>query len=150
ASTCAALADRLGIELIIVRRGAGDMMDRWLTRWDNNVARYAELSCVKLILPWSTPAMRFCTSEMKTAIICRELIRRFPGRQILSASGIRRQESSSRAKAPIAKAQPKLSSVAHRTSGLDWHPLIEWTLDEVLALHVDRGFPLHEAYTKYG
>ena len=118
--TCARLAERLGVELITVRRGAGDMMDRWLTRWANNVERYAELSCVKLILPWSTPSMRFCTSELKTAIICRELTRRFPGTTILSASGIRRQESPGRAKAPIAKAQPKLSSVTHRTKGLRW------------------------------
>lgn len=148
--TCARLAERLGVELITVRRGAGDMMDRWLTRWSNNVERYAELSCVKLILPWSTPSMRFCTSELKTAIICRELVKRFPGQTILSACGIRRQESPGRAKAPIAKAQAKLTSVGRRTNGIDWHPIIDWTLDEVIAMHADRGFPLHEAYTKYG
>ena len=43
--------------------------------------------------------MRFCTSELKTAVICRELVKRFPGRQILSVTGIRRQESAGRAKA---------------------------------------------------
>ncbi len=150
APTCERLAQRLGVELITVRREAGDMMDRWLTRWTNNVTRYAELSCVKLILPWSTPSMRFCTSELKTAIICRALVKRFPGQTILSACGIRRQESPNRAKMPIAKAQPKLSSTTHRTTGLDWHPIIDWTLDEVLGLHVERDFPLHEAYTKYG
>lgn len=55
---CERLAKRLGMKLIVVRRSAGDMMDRWLTRWENNVSRYANLECVKLILPWSTPSMR--------------------------------------------------------------------------------------------
>jgi 3'-phosphoadenosine 5'-phosphosulfate sulfotransferase (PAPS reductase)/FAD synthetase len=105
---------------------------------------------VKLILPWSTPSMRFCTSELKTDIICRDLVRRFPGQTILSATGIRRQESSHRDKAPIARAQPKLTSAKHQTTGLDWNPILEWSLDDVLNLHHARGFPLHEAYTKYG
>lgn len=150
APTCERLSQALGIELVTVRRNAGDMMDRWLTRWSNNVTRYTELSCVKMILPWSTPSMRFCTSELKTAIICRELVRRFPGTTILSACGIRRQESPNRRKAPIAREQAKLRSALHRTRGLDWNAIIEWDLEDVLALHAARAFPLHEAYTVHG
>src|SRR5690349_8220064 len=56
---CERLASRLGLELVVVRRKAGDLMDRWLVRWQNNLERYRQLQCVKLILPWSTPAMRF-------------------------------------------------------------------------------------------
>jgi len=97
---CERLAARLGLELIVVRREKGDMMDRWLTRWANNCERYCNLECVKLILPWSTAAMRFCTSELKTAIICRELVKRFPGQTILSVAGIRREESDNRKNAP--------------------------------------------------
>jgi 3'-phosphoadenosine 5'-phosphosulfate sulfotransferase (PAPS reductase)/FAD synthetase len=147
--TCERLAARLGLELVVVRRAAGDMMDRWLVRWRNNLARYVDLSCVKLILPWSTPSMRFCTSELKTAVICRELIRRFPGHEIVSACGIRREESDGRANAPIAKAQPKLTSRKHATSGVNWNPLVEWTKNDVLAFLAARGFELHEGYTRY-
>lgn len=147
---CERLAARLGLELIVVRRQSGGMMERWQTRWANNVARYAELECVKLILPWSTAAMRFCTSELKTAIICRELVRRFPNTTILSVSGIRREESPKRRLAPIVKEQPKLSSVTHGTRGYDWHPILDLTKAEVLAAHERHGFPLHEAYTRYG
>jgi 3'-phosphoadenosine 5'-phosphosulfate sulfotransferase (PAPS reductase)/FAD synthetase len=150
APQCERLAARLGLELVTVRRDAGDMMDRWLVRWSNNVDRYVDLECVKVILPWSTASMRFCTSELKTAVICRELVRRFPGHTILSACGIRRQESPNRRKAPIAKDQAKLASRVHRTRGIDWHPILDWTLDEVIALHEARGFPLHEAYTVHG
>lgn len=148
--TCERLARHLNLELIVVRRAAGDMMDRWLTRWRNNVDRYVNLRCVKLILPWSTPSMRFCTSELKTAVICRELIRQFPGNRIISVSGIRREESSARAKAPVTKEQLKLRSVKHGTTGLDVHPIIDWTIGDVFAVHEEADFRPHEAYTKHG
>lgn len=148
---CQRLADQLKTELVVVRRQAGDMMDRWLTRWTNNVERYTNLECVKLILPWSTPSMRFCTSELKTAIISRELIRRFPDKTILSVTGIRREESANRAKMPVAKVENRLTSVAHMTSGLAWNPIIDWTLaDEVWPIHQQQQLPIHEAYTTYG
>jgi 3'-phosphoadenosine 5'-phosphosulfate sulfotransferase (PAPS reductase)/FAD synthetase len=148
--TCQRLAERLGMELVVVRRAAGDMMDRWNTRWTNNVARYAELSCVKLILPWSTASMRFCTSELKTDVICRELVRRFKRQTIISVSGIRRAESTARSKSPITKPSAKLSSKAHGTRGLDWHPLADWSDREVFDFLEFMRFPLHEAYRAYG
>ena len=106
---CARLAEQIGWELIVVRRKAGGMMERWEKRWENNIARYMALECVKVILPWSTPSMRFCTSELKTAVICAELSRRFKGQNILSAVGVRAQESAARAKQPIAAVQEKLT-----------------------------------------
>jgi 3'-phosphoadenosine 5'-phosphosulfate sulfotransferase (PAPS reductase)/FAD synthetase len=105
---------------------------------------------VKLILPWSTASMRFCTSELKTSIICRALVRRFPGQTILSATGIRRQESPNRAKAPVAKPQPKLASASWGTKGLDWHPILDWTTRQVFGYLEEKEVPLHEAYTRYG
>jgi 3'-phosphoadenosine 5'-phosphosulfate sulfotransferase (PAPS reductase)/FAD synthetase len=146
---CHKLADRLGVELIVVRRARGDMMDRWEQRWTDNLARYAAMRCVKLILPWSTPDMRFCTSEMKTDIICRALSHRFQGQTILSVTGIRRDESDGRANAPIAKPQPKLASVTRRTDGVDWHPIPDWSLEHVLAYLEEKDFPLHPAYVKW-
>ena len=146
---CERLAKRLGLELIVVRRSAGDMMDRWETRWSNNLARYSDLSCVKVILPWSTPSMRFCTSELKTAVICSELARRFPGHKILSATGVRRAESSARAKMPILSLQPKLSR-KNGTEGWNWNPIIEWETDEVYDYLEEMKEPLHEAYTVFG
>ncbi len=148
--SCERLASRLGLELIIVRRKAGDMMDRWLVRWQTNVERYSKLQCVKLILPWSTASMRFCTSELKTAVICRDLVERYPKQTILSVSGIRRQESTARALAPIYAPQSKLTSKTFGTCGYDWHPILSWTLEDVLDYHRIHNIPLHEAYTKYG
>lgn len=148
--TCQRLADRLDRELIVLRRSAGDMMDRWQARWASSVERYRSLSCVKLILPWSTPSMRFCTSELKTDVITRDLVRRFPGSTILSVSGIRADESSQRSKAPIFKPQAKLTSAKYATRGLDWHPILGWSRDDVFAYMALKGFDPHEAYPRYG
>jgi 3'-phosphoadenosine 5'-phosphosulfate sulfotransferase (PAPS reductase)/FAD synthetase len=144
---CEELAQRLGLELMVVRRRAGDMLARWQGRWQNNVARYADLSCVKLILPWSTPAMRFCTSELKTAVIASALSKRFPDRPILSVTGIRRAESASRAKMPVLQVQPKLTKKGR--PGYNWNPIIDWATDEVFAFLEERNEQLHEAYRVY-
>jgi 3'-phosphoadenosine 5'-phosphosulfate sulfotransferase (PAPS reductase)/FAD synthetase len=145
---CHRLSDWLGWELVTVRRAAGGLMERWEQRWENNVARYAALSCVRLILPWSTASMRFCTSELKTDVICAALRKRFPGQTIVSVTGIRRDESATRKRAPVAKVQPKLCRGG--TSGIDWHPAIEASTSEVYDLLHRIGFPMHEAYARYG
>ena len=146
--TCQRLADRLGLELVVVRRLSGDMMDRWLSRWAANVERYQELLCVKLISPWSSSVMRFCTSELKVAPICRELGRRFRGQTVLNAVGIRRQESDGRKLAPISKPQPAIQG--RGTIGYNWNPILDWTKDEVFAALAAHDFPVHEGYLKYG
>lgn len=148
--TCERLAQRLGLELLVVRRPAGDMMDRWLKRWSNNVKRYVDLSCVKVILPWSTPAMRFCTSELKSAPMASALVKRFPGTRIVSACGVRREESDGRAGAPTSKENARLANKTHRTSGVDWNPIAAWTEADVFAFCADRGFAMHEGYTRFG
>jgi 3'-phosphoadenosine 5'-phosphosulfate sulfotransferase (PAPS reductase)/FAD synthetase len=145
---CERLAERLGWELVTVRRAAGDMLARWQGRWEANVRRYTELECVKLILPWSTPSMRFCTSELKTAIIASALRKRFPGQDILNVTGIRREESDNRAKMPVAA--PMTLLTRKDAAGLSWNAIIEWKLGEVLQEIADAGLALHEAYTKYG
>jgi len=145
--SCERLAHRLGWELMVVRRRAGDMMDRWQVRWANNVTRYVELSCVKLILPWSTPSMRFCTSELKVDQITAALKKRFPGHDIINVSGIRRQESPTRAKMPVAAPLAKLQRRGN--AGVAWNAIIEWPLEDVLFAIRDAGLNLHEAYIRY-
>jgi tRNA(Ile)-lysidine synthase TilS/MesJ len=54
---CRRLAEVLGVELLVVARRAGGLVTRWEKRWTDNVGRYAELRCVKLILPWSTASI---------------------------------------------------------------------------------------------
>lgn len=144
---CQQLARRLDMELVVVHT---DLIARWNQRWENNVTRYKNLLCVKLVMPWSSAQWRFCTGEKKQAPICSELTRRFPGHVILSASGIRRDESDQRRKAVVCQEQEKLSRKKLETSGYDWHPILEWPLEYVYAYHRERAIPLHLAYTHFG
>jgi 3'-phosphoadenosine 5'-phosphosulfate sulfotransferase (PAPS reductase)/FAD synthetase len=138
----------LGWELLVVRRQAGDMLARWEGRWRNNVLRYEDLSCVKLILPWSTPSMRFCTSELKTAVIASALKKRFPNEDIVNVTGIRRQESTNRSKMPVSA--PNVGLTRRAGAGLTWNAIIEWPVQDVVYEIHNAGLSLHEAYTKYG
>lgn len=146
--SCQRLAELIGWELMVVRRAAGDMLARWESRWAANLARYADLSCVRLILPWSTPALRFCTSELKVAVITSALKARFPSHAIINAAGIRRQESSARSKMPVTAPMSKLERQGR--PGLSWNPIIEWSIEQVFEEIAAAGLELHEAYTRYG
>lgn len=68
-------------------------------------------------------------------------------KDILSVTGVRHQESASRAKMPIASQQEKLTRKG--SEGINWNPIIEWTTDEVFEYIRAKNGPLHEAYTRY-
>jgi 3'-phosphoadenosine 5'-phosphosulfate sulfotransferase (PAPS reductase)/FAD synthetase len=146
---CQRLAAHLGLELIVVRRLAGGMIERWEQRWRDNAARYINLQCVTLITPWSSAAMRFCTSELKVAPITRELSTRFHGLPIINAVGIRSEESESRSRKPISQLNEKLLR-AGGLGGRDWYPIKEWKLEEVWAEHDRAVLAPHEAYSING
>lgn len=146
--SCERLAAKLGLELIVVRREDVDLLARWQRRWASNLRRYASLECVTLILPWSTPRLRFCTSEQKSNKIASELKKRFPGQEIVNVTGIRREESQNRAKMPVWSNDKKLTRKG--LAGVTWNPIIEWKLDEVLQEISDAGLDLHQAYVDYG
>ncbi len=92
-ATVEAIAARLGLSLMVVRRGAGDMVARWEQRFRNACRRYEDLETYWLIGPWSQANKRFCTSELKVQVIARELARRFRGQTVVSVIGLRRSES---------------------------------------------------------
>lgn len=150
-ATCRRLAALLEVELLVVKRAAGGMVKRWQTRWRRNLIRYAKLSCVRVILPWSTPSMRFCTSELKSAPIASALKKRWPGQAIVSACGIRREEgngkdSNPRTNADTSQINNRLTDKKRGTSGVDWNPIASYTTADVFALCATREFQMHEGY----
>lgn len=140
---CRELAVHLGVELITLHRAAGDLMDRWEVRWDSSLRRYANLETLWLVPPWSTPGMRFCTSEFKTQLIESELRRRYKGQVVVNVTGVRRQESTARAHGSIASGD-KAGKV------WVWRPISNWTVEEVFTYIAQSGLALHPAYTDYG
>jgi 3'-phosphoadenosine 5'-phosphosulfate sulfotransferase (PAPS reductase)/FAD synthetase len=147
---CEELAKLMGTELLVLRRKAGDMIDRWEQRWANIEERYCNLELLTVTLPWSTASMRFCTSELKTDVITSALKKRFPGESVINVTGIRREESANRAKAPISKANPKLTVASKGVKGYDWHPILEFKLADIWACHKEHNLPVHAAYTVFG
>lgn len=156
---CRQLADRFGLELKIVRRAAGGLMERWEKRWVDNVSRYVNLECVKLILPWSTPTMRFCTSELKTTIIQRWIRKEF-NQPVLCVLGIRRDEGRSsktgRGAAPIFKPHEitikngKEKKPALPVGSVDWNPIVEVKTATVFQILRASEIPLPDAYEVFG
>ncbi len=147
---CQLLAEKVNRPLYVVRRKAGGLMERFLTRWKNNVHRYTELLCAKLILPWSTPSMRFCTSELKTQVICSELKRKYPGKLIINVTGIRRDESDQRKKAEFFSINKDLISNKKGTFGNTWHPIIDTSTTTVFSENKRLGLPMAKAYWLWG
>jgi len=144
---CEDLARHLGVELMVVRRKAGGLMERWESRWESSVRRYAALSTVTVVLPWSTPALRFCTSELKTHVIASALRRKFPGQNILNVTGIRREESAARARSSVASLDSCSRSGSETWS---WRPILDWSTQEVFAGIDDSGMTPHPAYRTWG
>ncbi len=140
---CQELADYLKCDLVMVRRKAGGLMERWESRWLSSKARYEMLSTVTLVPCWSTPAMRFCTSEQKTHVIMAELKRRFKGQKILNVTGVRREESATRARMSVAD-----SDAAGQV--WTWRPIIDLTVDQVFAMIDASGLRPHPAYRRFG
>lgn len=140
---CQELADHLQCDLVVVRRKAGGLMERWESRWISSKTRYETLSTVTLVPCWSTPAMRFCTSEQKTHVIMAELKRRYKGQKILNVIGVRREESAARSR--MAVADPDTNAQVWT-----WRPIIDLTVDEVFAMIDASGLHPHPAYRVFG
>lgn len=145
-------AHALGLPLTVVRRGAGDLVQRWEQRFSNGKARYQALETYNLIGPWSQANKRFCTSELKAQVIGPHLAREYRGQMIVQVVGIRREESHGRKNAPISKPDDRYAKPgnAHGTKMMLWHPGVEWTAEEVFDCHARNELELHESYTVYG
>ena len=151
-TTVAHIAALAGMPLTVVRRAAGDLVDRWIQRFENGKRRYEALETYNLIGPWSSASLRFCQSEMKAAVIGPAVARMFPGERIISVLGLRRDESHNRSAIPIAKADHRHAKPGNRQGTIMtlWNPLVDWTATDVFRAHEHLGIPLHEAYTDWG
>lgn len=116
----------------------------------SSVRRYNEIATMRLVLPLSTPGMRFCTSELKIDPMNSELRRRARAAgvgEVVSACGIRREKSPARHLKPVAKLDRNASS--QRVALWNWHPIIDWSAVQGLDSIAQAGLDLHGAYTAH-
>lgn len=152
--TVEAAAAAIGVPLVVVRRKAGDLVDRWERRFELGLDRYIDLRTYHLTGPWSSASNRFCTAELKTQVILPELLRQWKGTEILSIVGIRRQESLKRRLAPISKREGKPWVRAGGGCITTWHPGVDIREDEVFTYLEREALPVAEPYrlgsTRFG
>lgn len=141
-------AEFVGAPLVVVRRKAGDMVQRWEQRFINGLQRYQDLLTYNLIGPWSSAQLRFCTSELKAQVIGPYLARELRGQAIVQVVGIRREESVNRRRTEISKPDLRYAKAGNRagTSMMLWHPLVDWSTEQVFAFHEQADLVLHPAY----
>lgn len=106
-------------------------------------ARRSLLEMIEARGKFPSPKYRQCTSDLKRGPI-EKLIRHTGAKLIVSAMGMRKQESSSRSKLSPFKRNAK-NSVAGR-EWYDWLPIHSWTEDEVFAKISQCGQKPHWAY----
>ncbi|MEP3145489.1 phosphoadenosine phosphosulfate reductase family protein [Qipengyuania citrea] len=150
--TVARIARASGIKLTVRRRASGDLFARWEQRFAAGKARYEALETYNLIGPWSSSALRFCTSEQKAQVLGPYLARTLAGSTIIQIIGIRRDESAARSKTLDWKPDTRFVKPGNRagTTMMVWHPIADWSTEQVFALHDQLGIELHEAYRCYG
>lgn len=141
-------AAHIDVPLVVVRRKAGDMVQRWEQRFANGLARYVNLETYNLIGPWSSASLRFCTSELKAQVIGPYVAREFRSASVIQVIGIRREESANRRATPISKPDHRYAKEGNRhgTKVTLWHPLVEWSTQDVFASHDRHRLGLHPAY----
>lgn len=173
------LAQQAGVPLIIVRRAKGDLVDRIEERllkvrqdageekpapfWPSSASRYCtshlkaepinqalrKLSATPTVPFWPSSGQRYCTSDLKRGPIDTSL-RSFE--VIISAEGIRGDESRERAKKSVVEIREAITAksrfmerdlasmtpddaLTRREPGqrvaIDWRPIFNWTLEQV-------------------
>jgi 3'-phosphoadenosine 5'-phosphosulfate sulfotransferase (PAPS reductase)/FAD synthetase len=143
-----AQARALGLPLVVVRRGAGDLPTRFKGRWELGLAAYQDLRLYNLRGPFASPALKFCQSELKIQVMGPELARRFRGEMIVQITGLRRDESRARAATPVAKVDHRFAAAGNRagTRMLVWNPGVLLTAAEVFNINARYDIPLAESY----
>lgn len=131
------LAKEAGVSLVVVRRAQGDLLDRWQERM-------AKLAGTGKPF-WSSAANRYCTSDLKRGPINMHLRR---SRLVISAEGIRRDESPTRAKKPVVEMREAITAEAlkglsiedalamrnpHQRLAVTWNAIHDWSIDDVWA-----------------
>lgn len=123
---CEVLARNLGAEFVVVRRDH-DLFEGFERRWKKLVAEG------KKTPPFPSPKNRYCTSDWKTAECNKWIRNRFDdATAVVSAWGLRAEESSKRAKRLPCETNKKASALVQKNRQVwNWQPIHKWKLADV-------------------
>lgn len=138
------VASHFRLPLHVVKHSTHDMFSRWERRGDLGRERWARYETKNLIGPWSTSALRFCTSELKNHVLGK--FKKDMQEPIITVLGIRRDESSGRSRTPTTRADTSMKRYGRPEGDLLWNPIAHWSTKDVFDVHHHRGIKLHEAY----
>lgn len=112
---------RYGVELVVCSREKGDLFDRFEERLEALQGTGKPF--------WPSAMQRYCTSDLKRGPI-NKVLRQYSG-TVISAEGIRGQESRARSKKPCWEERTGITTKARE--GITWNAIHEWTEEDVWA-----------------
>lgn len=142
--TVRSVAAYVGTPLEIVSQ-TNDLAWRFEDRWRRSLDRYARLETINMVPPWSSSSLLFCRSEQKLVPLSKRKAKLPGDLPVVGVVGLRRQESRKRASTPIVAPDGEMKRRNGR-DGLLWHPIVDWSTEQVFEHHAANGIPLHRAY----
>lgn len=95
---------------------------------------------------WPSSAVRYCTSDLKRGPISRWIRNAYPTGNVVCAIGLRREESSSRAKKLSVSVREDCTAPTLKRLTLNWLPIHQWTIVDVWNCIQRNGDICHSAY----
>ncbi len=120
------IVDRFGLPLHVVKNSRKDFLQMVENRGK-----------------FPSPGQRQCTSDLKRDPI-HNWIRGNCGPLVVSAMGLRAEESPARAKRPMLSRDRRMTN--SRRTVWNWNPILPWTEAQVFAYLAERGIPVHPVY----
>ncbi len=117
------LAQTVNLSLDIVRREQGDLLETWRQRYDTMKRKGQDA------IPFSSAKARFCTSYHKRDVLAAHARRFTSTGVVISAQGIRAQESAARARYEALTINSQVST--RQRLAYDWYPIFSFHREDV-------------------
>lgn len=136
------LEKRLGLPLYVVKKV--DKHGNYIDLLDGIKRRMVTRPEV---VPFPSPAMRWCTSDWKRAPISKWIRNAYKEGVVICAMGIRAEESPARSKRNVVEVRKDCTTKSGSRVTFNWNPILSWGLDDVWNTIYDVGDgEFHPAY----